>query len=103
MKYSTTTSTLADARTDCLIASLTQSERVATQQGAGRFFRAATSDFDDKAGQTLLVNLGSTSAIRRMLVVGGMKGTVSAAEFKKGARPRLRFWPPARQAVPSGP
>lgn len=86
MKYSTTTSTLADAKTDCLIAPLGQCERVASQQGAGRFFRAASTDFDDKSGQTLLVNLGSTSPIRRMLIVGGMKGTVTATEFKKGAK-----------------
>ena len=71
MKYSTTTSILAEARTDCLIAGLSQSQRIASQQGAGRFFTAATTDFEDKAGKTLLVSLGTSSPIRRMLVIGG--------------------------------
>lgn len=86
MKYSTTTSTLAEARTDCLIATFGQAKRAASQQGAGRFFNAATTDFDDKPGKTLLVSLGTSSPIRRMLVVGGLKGTVSPAEFNKAAK-----------------
>jgi len=86
MKYSTTTAILADSRTDCLIGSLTQCQRVATTQGAGRFFRAALVDFDDKPGQTLLVSLGSTSPIKKMLVVGGLKNPVSGAEFNKAVK-----------------
>jgi leucyl aminopeptidase len=86
MKYSTTTSTLADIRTDCLVGSLSQCEKVAGTQGAGRFFKAAATDFEDKAGQILLVSLGSSSPIRKMLVVGGLKGSVTAAEFTKAAK-----------------
>ncbi|TNF90299.1 MAG: leucyl aminopeptidase, partial [Gammaproteobacteria bacterium] len=86
MKYSTTTSTLAEARTDCLIAGFGQSKRVASQQGAGRFFNAATTDFEDEAGKTLLVSLGTSSPIRRMLVVGGLKGTISAGDFNKAVK-----------------
>jgi leucyl aminopeptidase len=86
MKYSTTTSILAEARTDCLIAAYGQCKRTASQQGAGRFFNAATTDFDDKPGKTLLVSLGTSSPIRRMLVVGGLKGSVSASEFNKAVK-----------------
>ena len=86
MKYSTTTSILAESRTDCLIGSLSLCEKTAAQQGAGRFFRAAVSDFEDKSGQTLLVNLGTSSPIRRMLVVGGLQKAVDPAEFTKAAR-----------------
>jgi len=50
MKYSTTTSILAEARTDCLIGSLSQCEKAAAKQGADRFFRASTTDFEDKPG-----------------------------------------------------
>ncbi len=86
MKYSTTTSTLAEARTDCLIAALGQCKRIAGQQGAGRFFRAATTDFEDKAGKTLLVSLGTSSPIKRMLVVGGLKGSVTPGDFNKAIK-----------------
>ena len=86
MKYSTTTSTLAEARTDCLIAGFSQCKRIASQRGAGRFFTAATTDFEDKAGKTLLVSLGTSSPIRRMLVIGGLKGNVSEREFNKAAK-----------------
>jgi len=86
MKYSTTTSILAEARTDCLIATYGQCKRTASQQGAGRFFNAAMTDFDDKPGKTLLVSLGTSSPIRRMLVVGGLKGSVSASEFSKAVK-----------------
>lgn len=90
MKYSTTTSTLAEARTDCLIAAFNQCKRVAGQQGAGRFFTAATTDFEDKAGKTQIVSLGSSSPIRRMLVVGGLKGTLSASDFNKAAKAAVK-------------
>ncbi len=86
MKYSTTTSTLAESRTDCLIAAFGQCKRVASQQGAGRFFNAAVADFDDKAGNTQLVSLGNSSPIKRMLVVGGLKGTVSTSDFNKAVK-----------------
>ena len=86
MKYSTTTSILEESRTECLIGGLAQCERVASQQGAGRYFRAATSDFEDKAQQTLLVNLGTSAPIRKMLIVGGLKGSISDRDFTKAAR-----------------
>ena len=86
MKYSTTTSILEESRTECLIGGLAQCERVASRQGAGRYFRAATSDFEDKLEKTLLVNLGTSAPIRRMLVVGGLKGSISDREFGKAAR-----------------
>jgi leucyl aminopeptidase len=83
MKYSTTTSTLTDARTDCLIAGFNQCRRAAGQQAT--FFKSATADFEDKSGQTLLINLGPSSPIKRMLVVGGLKGTLKEADFSKAA------------------
>ncbi len=85
MKYSTTTSTLAEARTDCLIAGFSQCRRAAGQQGAASHFRNATTDFEDKSGQTLLINFGSSGRIRRMLVVGGLKGTLTESDFRKAA------------------
>ncbi len=86
MKYSTSTSTLTDARTDCLVGSFSQCQRVARARGAGRFFATACTDFEDKAGQLLLVNLGPSSPVKKLLVVGGLKGTVSPAEFAKAAK-----------------
>lgn len=86
MKYSTTTSTLADARTDCLIAGFSVCERTASQIGAGQLFKTATQDFEDRSGATALVSLGSGSPIRRMLLVGGTKGTLSVADFGKAIR-----------------
>ena len=85
MKYSTTTSILADSRSDCLIGSLSVCERVARQLGSGAAYRVAVSDFDDKPGQALLVNLGSRSPIRRMLIAGGLKSPVTHTEFNKTA------------------
>lgn len=86
MKYSTTTGTLAEARTDCLVASLKQSQKVAQQQGASRFFKTSVSDFNDKIGQLQLVNLGPSSPIRKILVVGGLTGTVSSDDFRKSVK-----------------
>ncbi|MGD8829769.1 MAG: M17 family peptidase N-terminal domain-containing protein, partial [Pseudomonadales bacterium] len=86
MKYSTTTSTLTDIRTDCLVGTLGQCDRVAGEQGAADLFRAATGDFDDKVGSTLMVNLPSKTAVRRLLIVGGLKGSVEPGDFDKAAR-----------------
>ena len=82
MKYSTTTSTLADARTDCLIAGFSQCRRAAGPKGAA-IFKAATTDFEDKAGQTLMISFGPSSPVKRMLVVGGLKGTLKESDFAK--------------------
>jgi len=82
MKYSTTTSTLTDLKADCLVAALGPCERVAGDLGAQSQFRNAVADFEDKAGQTLLVNLGT----RKLLVVGGLKDAVSTADYDKSIK-----------------
>jgi len=86
MKYSTTTSTLTDLKTDCLVAATGPCERLAGDLGAQSQFRNAVADFEDKAGQTLLVNLGTSSAIRKLLVVGGLKDAVSTADYDKSIK-----------------
>ncbi len=86
MKYSTTTITLAESRTDCLIANLKQCQQVARQHGAARFFETSTSDFDDKIGQTHLVNLGPSSPIKKMLVIGGLGASVTREDFSKAVK-----------------
>lgn len=89
MKYSTKTGSLTELRTPCLVASLTTARRVATGLGRGDQFAAATTDFSDKVGQSLQVNLGNTS-VKRLLVVGGADGDVTAADFRKLANGAAR-------------
>lgn len=86
MKYSTTTSILTDARTDCLVGSLTQCDKVAAAHGARGVLSAATVDFEDKPGQALLVNLGKTVPVKRLIVTGGVGGSITDTDFTKAAR-----------------
>lgn len=86
MKYSTKTGSLAEVRSGCLVASLNAAKKVTDRTGAGTFYTAATSDFKDKIGQTLIVRLGSHSRIQRILIVGGLDEPVSAEAFARAVR-----------------
>ena len=61
MKYSTTTSILAESRTDCLVASLSQGEKVAAPRKLGPLFRAAAAGFEDKPGHEMGMKFAATS------------------------------------------
>lgn len=90
MKYTTKTGTLADMRADCAVTSLKAGAKVARQIGSKDVFAAATGDFDNSAGQVLMVPLGSGAPIRRLLVVGGLDGSAdektTEADFRKAVK-----------------
>jgi hypothetical protein len=66
MKYSTKTGTLSELRTDVLIASRKTAESTARTMGSKDLLSAALTDFKDKPGEILLVNLPAKAAIRRL-------------------------------------
>lgn len=86
MKYSTKTGTLTELHTDVLIAGRRTAESTARATGSKDLLTAAIADFKDKPGEVLLVNLPAKSGIRRLLVVGGMDGTLTESDFRKSAR-----------------
>jgi len=86
MKFSTSTVSLTDAKTGCLVTSLKTAKKVATALGAGKEFNAATGDFDDKVGQSLLIRLGSRSAVQRLLIAGGTDTRLSRDKYRKACR-----------------
>jgi len=90
MKYSTKTGSLTELKTPCLIASRQQCRKVAAGQGQAALFDAAMEDFSDKPGNAMLVSLPRAAAVKRLLVVGGADGEVSAADFKKMAAAAAR-------------
>jgi len=83
MKFATTTVSLTDAKTPCLIGSLKTAAKVARSVGQRSVFSTATADFDDKPGQTTLVSLGTSSPVQRLLVVGGADEKQSRDKFRK--------------------
>lgn len=86
MKYSTKTGSLSATRFGCLVASLKTARKTAAGIGAGKIFTAAATDFSDHLGQTLIVRLGSGSPLARIVVVGGLDKSVSAADFSKAVK-----------------
>ncbi len=82
MRFATSTTSLNEVRSPCVVGSLKTAARVARGAGARAAFRAAVSDFEDKAGQTLLVQLGSTP-VQRLLVVGGADDKLSRHKYRK--------------------
>ena len=85
MKYSTKTGTLSELRSDCLVASLKAAARVCRSRGVRGVFDAATTDFVDELGKTLLVNLGTGQPIKRVLLVGGLDSPVEPQQFTRAA------------------
>ena len=83
MKYSTTTGKLADARTDCLIASLRTARTVARALRAGEFVEAAARDFIDKPGRALLITLPKAAKVARLLLVGTGDDALAPADYRK--------------------
>ncbi|MEZ5549852.1 MAG: leucyl aminopeptidase [Pseudomonadales bacterium] len=86
MKYSTKTGTLSELRTDVLIASRKTAESTARALGSRELLTAAITDFKDKPGEVLLVNLPAKSGVRRLLIAGGTDGTLSETDFRKALR-----------------
>ncbi|MDA1076782.1 MAG: leucyl aminopeptidase [Proteobacteria bacterium] len=82
MKYSTKTGSLNDLVTPCLVTTLANAKKLASQWKAGPALSVATKDFDDKAGSVLLVNMPDSAKASRILVCGS-DGTVSVADFNK--------------------
>ena len=83
MKYSTKTGTLAELRTPCLVASLDTARQVCRALGETSVFNTATTDFEDKAGTLLRVNLPGKAPVRRILIAGGANDEVSPADYRK--------------------
>jgi leucyl aminopeptidase len=81
MKYSLTDGALADYRTPCLVTSLKKARAVARALGELTAFNRATQDFEDKAEQTLVVNL--SGAIARLVVVGNADAAGTPESFSK--------------------
>ena len=86
MKFATSTVALADSTTGCLVSSLKTAARVAAAIGARAEFAAASSDFDDKIGQTLLVRLAAGQSIQRLLIAGGTDDKLSRDKYRKACR-----------------
>ncbi|MDH3642935.1 MAG: hypothetical protein OES38_12615, partial [Gammaproteobacteria bacterium] len=83
MKYSTKTGSLGEFRTPCLVTSLQNARKVAREIGQKSMLDVATTDFSDKAGQTLSVALPAASPIRRLLIAGGADESLSADAYRK--------------------
>jgi len=83
MKYSTTAGKLGDTRTDCLIVTVRSARTVARALRFDAFVEAASRDFADKPGRTLLVALPKASKIGRLLLVGAGDAPLSAADYRK--------------------
>jgi len=85
MKYSLKTAPLDALTTDCLIATPAAARRIVTSQGQTDYWDAVSSDFADKPGRVLLVNLpkGRRSRVRRILLVGAGADELCPADFRK--------------------
>jgi leucyl aminopeptidase len=86
MKFASSTVSLIDSKTGCLVSSLKSAAKVAQSNGQRAAFRAATRDFEDKAGSLLTVNLDTGCAVQRLLIVGGTDEKLSRGKFRKAAR-----------------
>ena len=98
MRFTTTTSALADLQTGCLIGSFKVLSRIAGKIGARDTFAAVSGDFEDKPGQTLLIRLGGGKRIQRLLVVGGLNGTLEPARFRKACQSAAAALKPVKAA-----
>jgi len=86
MRFASTTVNLTEAKTPCLIGSLKTAAKVARSIGQRSVFQAATADFEDKAGKTVMVSLGTSSPVQRLLVVGGADEKLDRDKFRKACR-----------------
>jgi leucyl aminopeptidase len=80
MNYSAANSDLATLRTPCLATSLTLAKRLARATGNGATLNRAITDFQDKAGNSLCVNLDG--AVARVLIIGGAD-ECSPSQYRK--------------------
>ncbi len=83
MKYSTKTGTLAKLPTGALVAGLQTARQVARTMKQGALLEAATIDFTDNVGQTLIVRFPKSLSIKRIVVVGGADAEQSETQFRK--------------------
>jgi leucyl aminopeptidase len=83
MKYSTSTGNLTTLATDSLVTTLANARRVAKSLRVDDYFAAATRDFEDKVGKTLAVSMPAGKKVKRLLILGTSKGTLSSADFRK--------------------
>jgi leucyl aminopeptidase len=86
MKFATSTVSLTDSSSGCLVSSLKTATRVAAATGARAELAAAVRDFDDKLGQCLLVRLGSDKRIQRLLIAGGTDDKLSRDKYRKACK-----------------
>ncbi|MEM1433060.1 MAG: leucyl aminopeptidase [Pseudomonadota bacterium] len=83
MKYTLKTGTPQEQATPVLVTDLATGAKVAASERQGPVFKAASTDFSNTAGETLLVSLPSGSKVQRLLIAGGADGSVEAAAYRK--------------------
>ncbi|MEM7097105.1 MAG: leucyl aminopeptidase [Pseudomonadota bacterium] len=81
MRYSIIDGDISGVSTPCLVTDLRTARKVARAQGEIKHFTKTSQDFEDTAGDVVVVNLNGSVA--RILVVGGMTGTLEQATFRK--------------------
>ena len=84
MKYTLTTSIPDKLSTPCLVTTLAQAKRLIKDAQAKKALRLATSDFEDKADQKLLINL--PGPIARLALIGGGAAAKTRKDYRNIAQ-----------------
>ncbi|MCP5182697.1 MAG: leucyl aminopeptidase [Pseudomonadales bacterium] len=82
MKYTASHGQATKVSTPCLVASLSTA-RQATSGQVREALIAATRDFKDQAGDTLLLALPQAGGVQRVLIAGGCDGELTVAQYRK--------------------